>query len=158
MKNSPSQLPPDVRKKICEALRGVLTDGIDLHSQTKIAHWNIKGPHFAALHPLFDTFATDLAAQNDEIAERILTLGTLAVGTVRHVAKNSRLPDYPQDLTRDLEHVRLLSERIGTWLQGARAARDVAVEAKDDDTMDLLTGHIQAFEKHAWFLHATLEG
>jgi len=157
MKNTPSQLPPELRKKICESLRAVLTDGIDLHSQIKIAHWNIKGPHFAALHPLFDTFATDLAAQNDELAERILTLGTLAVGTVRHAAKNSRLPDYPQELTKDLEHVRLLTERIGTWLTGARQARELAIECKDDDTMDLLTKHIQAFEKHAWFLHATLE-
>ena len=157
MKNSPSQLPAEARKKICEALRSVLTDGIDLHSQIKVAHWNIKGPQFAALHPLFDTFATDLAAQNDELAERILTLGILAVGTARHVAKNSRLPDYPQDLTRDLEHVRLLAERIGTYLEGQRGARDVATEHKDDDTVDLLTGMIQAFEKHAWFLHATLE-
>lgn len=157
MKNTPSQLPPELRKKICESLRAVLTDGIDLHSQIKIAHWNIKGPHFAALHPLFDTFATDLAAQNDELAERILTLGTLAVGTVRYAAKNSRLPDYPQELTRDLEHVRLLTERIGTWLVGARQAREVALECKDDDSVDLLTQQIQAFEKHAWFLHATLE-
>ncbi len=157
MKNSPSELPQKARKQICESLRTVLTDGIDLHSQIKVAHWNIKGPQFAALHPLFDTFATDAAAQNDEIAERIRTLGELAIGTARHVAKNSRLPDYPQDLTKDMEHVQLLAERIGAWLVGARAARDVAVEHKDDDTMDLLTGMIQAFEKHAWFLHATLE-
>lgn len=158
MKNSPSHLAPDVRKKINEALRLVLTDGLDLHSQIKVAHWNIKGPHFAALHPLFDTFATDLATNMDDLAERILTLGGLAVGTARHVARNSRLPDYPQELTKDLEHVKLLAERIGAWLVGARSARDVALEAKDDDTVDLLTGMIQGFEKHAWFLHATIEG
>lgn len=158
MKNSPSHLAPDVRKKINEALRLVLTDGLDLHSQIKVAHWNIKGPHFAALHPLFDTFATDLATHMDDLAERILTLGGLAVGTARHVARNSRLPDYPQELTKDLEHVKMLAERIGAWLVGTRSARDVALEAKDDDTVDLLTGMIQGFEKHAWFLHATLEG
>lgn len=158
MKNSPSQIPIDVRKKVCEALRAVLTDGLDLHSQIKVAHWNIKGPQFAALHPLFDTFATDLAVHNDTLAERILTLGTLAVGTARHVAKHSRLPDYPQDLTKDLEHVRLLAERIGAYLVGVRSARDLAMEHKDDDTIDVLTGIVTMFEKHAWFLHATLEG
>ena len=158
MKNSPSHLSEKTRKKITEALRPVLVDGLDLHSQIKVAHWNIKGPHFAALHPLFDTFATELAANMDELAERILTLGALAVGTSRHVAKHSRLSDYPQNLTRDLEHVKLLVERIGTWLDGARAAREVAMEVKDDDTVDLLTGQIQGFEKHSWFLIATLEG
>ncbi|MCA8974213.1 MAG: DNA starvation/stationary phase protection protein Dps [Planctomycetes bacterium] len=157
MKNSPSQLPAEVRKSICDALRGVLTDGIDLHSQIKVAHWNIKGPQFAALHPLFDSFATDLAVHNDTIAERILTLGGLAVGTARHVASTSRLADYPQDVTKDLEHVRLLSERIGTYLVGVRAARDLAAEHKDDDTVDALTAIAVLFEKHAWFLHATLE-
>ncbi|MBX3462953.1 MAG: DNA starvation/stationary phase protection protein Dps [Planctomycetes bacterium] len=156
MKPSPSQLPPETRQRICDALLPVLIDGIDLFSQIKVAHWNIKGPQFAALHPLFDQFATDLQTQNDGLAERILTLGSLAVGTARHVARHSRLPDYPQHVTRDLEHVKLLAERIGAYLAGVRAARAVAVEQGDDDTVDVLTGIVTMFEKHAWFLHATL--
>ncbi len=151
MKTSPSNLSADARAKICDALRGVLTDGLDLHSQIKVAHWNIKGPQF-------DTFATDLAVHNDGIAERILTLGGLAVGTARHVAKASRLEDYPQDVTRDLEHVKLLSTRIEAYLAGVRQARAVADGLGDDDTVDPLTGIITMFEKHAWFLHATLGG
>jgi starvation-inducible DNA-binding protein len=157
MKNSPSQIPAEARTKLCDALRGVLTDGLDLHSQIKVAHWNIKGPQFAALHPLFDTFATDLATQNDTVAERIRTLGGLAVGTSRHIAKHSRLPEYPQEVTKDLEHTKLLADRIGTYLMGARAARDVAIEQKDDDTNSVLTDIVTMFEKHAWFLHATLD-
>lgn len=158
MKNTPSHLPEKARKSICEALRAVLVDGLDLYTQLKVAHWNIKGPQFAALHPLFDQFATDQAANNDEVAERILTLGHLAVGTARHVARKSRLPDYPQDVTKDLEHVALLAERIGAHLEGLRAAREVAKRLDDEDTFDLLTGMVEAFEKHAWFLHATLGG
>jgi starvation-inducible DNA-binding protein len=156
MPNTPSPLSAEARKQVSEALRAVLTDGLDLYTQLKVAHWNIKGPHFAALHPLFDTFATDQAANNDEVAERILTLGHLAVGTARHVAKQSRLPDYPQQVTKDLEHVALLADRIGKHLEGQRAAREVAKVQADEDTFDLLTGMIEQFEKHAWFLHATL--
>ncbi|MEZ6036012.1 MAG: DNA starvation/stationary phase protection protein Dps [Planctomycetota bacterium] len=156
MKNSPSQLSREVREKIVEALLPVLIDGLDLHSQIKVAHWNIKGPHFAALHPLFDQFATDLATLNDGLAERALTLGGMAVGTTRHVAKHSRLQDYPENVTKDMEHVALLADRIGHYLQGVRAAREVAIELKDDDTVDTLTGIVTMFEKHAWFLHASL--
>jgi len=158
MNNTPSHLPAKARQAICDALRAVLTDGLDLYTQIKVAHWNIKGPQFAALHPLFDQFATEQAANNDEVAERILTLGELAVGTSRHVAKHSRLADYPQDTTKDLRHVELLAERIGAFLVGMRAARDVAKQHEDEDTFDLLTGMIAQFEKHAWFLHATLGG
>jgi starvation-inducible DNA-binding protein len=156
MKNTPSPLSDKARKAITEALRAVLTDGLDLYTQLKVAHWNIKGAHFAALHPLFDQFATDQAANNDDVAERILTLGHLAVGTARHVARHSRLDDYPQDVTKDLEHVGLMAARIGGHLDGLRAAREVAKKHADEDTFDLLTGMVEQFEKHAWFLHATL--
>ncbi len=156
MKNTPSSLSADARKQVCDALRAVLTDGLDLYLQLKVAHWNIKGPQFTSLHPLFDTFATDQAANNDEIAERVRTLGQLAIGTSQHVAKNTRLKEYPQELTKDLEHVQQLVERIGVNLEGMRSAREVAEEHGDEDTFDLLTGMIEQFEKHSWFLHSTL--
>lgn len=156
MHESPNPLSPEARGSICKALLGVLTDGLDLQSQVKVAHWNIKGPHFVALHPLFDGFATDVAARNDEIAERVLTLGGLAVGTSKHVAKHSTLPDYPQEVTQDLEHVKLLAQRIDGYLATVRKGRDVADEHDDQDTVDLLTAVVQLFEKHSWFLRATL--
>jgi starvation-inducible DNA-binding protein len=143
--------------KVADTLNERLADGLDLHSQIKVAHWNIKGPHFAALHPLFETFAVSLANHNDSIAERAVTLGGRAFGTVRHVAKSSTLPDYPQETTRDLDHVKLLAERIEKYLDGARASRAIAEEKKDTDTVDLLTGIVTEFEKHAWFLRASLD-
>jgi len=157
MYRSPSHLPEDARAKVADALNARLADGLDLHSQIKVAHWNIKGPQFAALHPLFETFAVGLAEHNDAVAERAVTLGARAYGTVRHVAKASKLADYPQDTTRDLEHVKLLAERIEAYLDGVRASRTVGEAVGDTDTVDLLTGIITAFEKHAWFLRASLE-
>ena len=157
MYKSPSHLPEDARKKIAESLNSRLADGIDLHGQIKVAHWNIKGPNFASLHPLFETFAVSLAAHNDEIAERAVTLGGRAHGTARHVAKTSNIPEYPQDATRDLEHVKLLAERIDVYLRGMRETRDVAEKLGDTDTHDMATLIVTEFEKHAWFLRATLE-
>src|SRR5215831_20145482 len=97
MYQSPSHLPPEARAKIADALNARLADGIDLHSQTKVAHWNVKGPQFAALHPLFESFAASLAGFNDTIAERVVTLGGKAYGTARHVGSASRIPEYPQE-------------------------------------------------------------
>lgn len=153
---SPSKLPEQVRSRINETLNARLADGLDLHSQIKVAHWNIKGPHFSSLHPLFETFANSLAAHNDAIAERAVTLGGKAYGTARHVAGASRLPEYPRDTTRDLDHVRLLAERIEAYLDGLRESRTLADELRDTDTVDLLTGIVTEFEKHDWFLRASL--
>lgn len=157
MYRSPSPLPEDARRTLVETLNARLADGLDLHGQIKVAHWNVKGPQFAALHPLFETFAEGLAGFNDDIAERAVTLGGRAYGTARHVAKVSQLPEYPQETTRDMEHVKLLAERFDTYLEGARSSRAVAEKAGDTDTVDLLTEVISDFEKHAWFLRASLE-
>src|SRR5216110_1598802 len=123
MFSSPSPLSEKARTQIAETLNARLADGLDLHSQIKVAHWNIKGPQFAALHPLFETFAVGLAAFNDAVAERAVTLGGRAYGTTRHTAQSSRIAEYPQDTTRDLEHVRLLAERFDVYLGGLRESR-----------------------------------
>jgi starvation-inducible DNA-binding protein len=157
MYRSPSNLPENSRARISGALDAALADGLDLHSHIKVAHWNVKGPHFAALHPLYETFAVDLAASNDEVAERAVTLGARVHGTARHVAKTSRVPEYPIEAVRDLETVQHLADRIEAYLEGVRKARDVADGDGDQDTVDLLTGIVEKFEKHAWFLRATQE-
>lgn len=157
MYKSPSHLPEQARAKIAEALNARLADGLDLHSQIKVAHWNIKGPQFAALHPLFETFAVGLAGFNDDIAERAVTLGAKAYGTARHVAKASKLPEYEQETTRDLEHVRLLAERFDKYLVELRGSRTLAEQNGDTDSVDLFTQVITEFEKHTWFLRASLE-
>ena len=157
MYRSPSHLPEDARVEVANQLNARLSDGLDLHSQIKVAHWNIKGPQFAALHPLFETFAVSLAAFNDSIAERAVTLGARAYGTARHVARASALAEYPQETSRDLEHVRLLAERFDKYLEGVRQSRSVTEKLEDTDTVDLLTGIVTEFEKNAWFLRASLE-
>jgi len=158
MRPSPSKLSEKSRDKIAQALNEILADGLDLHSHIKVAHWNIKGPQFGALHPLFETFAVGLAIHNDDIAERAVTLGALAAGTARHVAKSSRLAEYPAQTTRDMQHAQLLAERFETYLGGVRAARALALKHGDDDTVDLLTAVVREFEKNGWMLRATLEG
>jgi starvation-inducible DNA-binding protein len=156
MYRSPSRLPEETRRRIAEALDATLADGLDLHGQIMVAHWNVKGPHFAALHPLFETFATTLAGFNDAVAERAVTLGARVRGTARHVARASRLPELPENATRDLELVGLLADRFDGYLESVRASRSVA-EKDDQDTVDLLTGVVEQLEKDAWFLRASLE-
>ncbi|MCC6409206.1 MAG: DNA starvation/stationary phase protection protein Dps [Planctomycetes bacterium] len=153
---SPSPLEADERLRIASALETTLLDGLDLYMQIKVAHWNVKGPQFASLHPLFETFAVSLGGFNDAIAERAVTLGLVVRGTARDTATASRVAELPAGKIRDLELVALLAERFEGYLAGVRDTRDIADEADDQDTVDLLTGVIEEFEKHSWFLRATL--
>jgi hypothetical protein len=88
----------DIRQKVIGLLNLHLACTFDLMSQTKQAHWNVKGPHFIGLHELFDSLAEKLEKHIDTIAERVTTLGGVALGTVRMVAGASTLEEYPADI------------------------------------------------------------
>ncbi len=152
-----NDLGQEARKKMVVLLNQHLADAFDLMSQTKQAHWNVKGPHFMELHELFDTFAAGLAAYVDMIAERCTALGGYATGTARMAAANSSLDEYPTSIIRDMDHVQALADRYAAMAQNVREAIDAADEAGDKDTADLFTEISRDLDKWLWFLEAHLQ-
>lgn len=151
-------IPQENREQLVELLNQHLADTFDLMSQTKQAHWNVKGRDFYQLHELFDELAANLSGHVDSIAERATSLGGLAMGTARMAAENSRLPEYPTDITESMQHVECLAERYATTANGLRAAIDQAADLDDQVTSDLFTAILQDVDKHLWFLEAHLQG
>src|SRR5579885_2041657 len=92
-----NDLREQTRRAMIDLLNQQLADVLDLGLQAKQAHWNVKGPHFIGLHELFDKVADELEEFTDEIAERAVELGGIALGTLQVTAKTSRLPVYPLD-------------------------------------------------------------
>ena len=150
-------LAPDTRERMIDLLNQQLADTFDLMSQTKEAHWNVKGPQFYQLHELYDELAAELLGWVDMIAERATALGGLATGTVRMAASASRLPEYPLEAVRDLETVKVLVERYANLAASTRAGMDAADQAGDQSTMDLLTEVSRGLDKSLWFLEAHLQ-
>ena len=131
-----------------------LADVLDLGLQAKQAHWNVKGPHFIGLHELFDKVAEGLEEFTDEIAERAVELGGVALGTVQIVSKISRLPAYPLSISSGREHVTALSSALAKFGATTRAAIDTAAKAGDADTADLFTEVSRGVDKLLWFVEA----
>jgi starvation-inducible DNA-binding protein len=132
-------LAPDVRSEMIALLNQQLANTFDLYSQTKQAHWNVKGAQFYPLHELFDKLAEELEGYADLIAERATALGGLAQGTVRLSAANSRLAEYPSDVTDSMATVEALAERYAALGAGTRQAIEAAHNQGDLDTADLFT-------------------
>ena len=153
---SASALPEAARMAVIAGLNSSVCDVIDLMTHIKLAHWNIKGPLFSAVHPLLDTFAAAAVDHGDALAERATALGGHIYATARHVAEHTRLTEYPQDTSRGIDHVRHLSERMQECLQGLRNTRQVAEAQQDDDSVDLVTGIVVDLEQKTWFLLAHL--
>lgn len=154
MHKTRNDLPESARKKIVELLNARLADAIDLSTQAKQAHWNVKGPEFIGLHDLFDKIHAAVDDAVDEIAERAVQLGGRAMGTARVVAKSSSLSEYPHDIHTCRDHVSALSDALASFGKNVRAAIDAADELGDADTADLFTGVSRTIDKYLWFVEA----
>jgi starvation-inducible DNA-binding protein len=152
-----NDLSREAREDIVALLNQQLADTFDLYSQTKQAHWNVKGAQFFQLHELFDKLATELAGYTDMIAERATTLGGLAQGTVRMSAANSQLAECELDVTDSLPTVEALAERYAALASSTRRAIESAEGQSDADTADLFTEVSRGLDKALWFLEAHLQ-
>ncbi|MDJ0706386.1 MAG: DNA starvation/stationary phase protection protein Dps [Leptolyngbyaceae cyanobacterium MO_188.B28] len=149
-------LAADVRSQVVDILSLSLAATLDLKTQTKQAHWNVKGMDFYQLHELFDELASELEDYVDMVAERITALGSTAMGTARIAASDSILPEYPYDIVTGEEHVSALAERFAAYAAHVRTAIDQTDELGDADTSDLYTEISRTIDKRLWFLEAHL--
>lgn len=142
------------REQVIDLLNSRLADAIDLQSQAKQAHWNVKGMNFIALHELFDQVSTGILTHIDDLAERVTTLGGTALGTVRVAAETSTLAQYPLEITDGEAHVDALSTALASFGKSVRKNIDDADGLGDKDTADLFTGISRDIDKLLWFVEA----
>jgi starvation-inducible DNA-binding protein len=150
-------LPEDSRQKLVALLNSRLADTLDVNTQTKFAHWNVKGNDFYQLHLLFDQIAEHLEDQVDLIAERITALGGRAHGTLRQAAQASSIEEYDTEVVKGLDHVRTLSDRVATLANSIRESIDSADELGDAGTSDLLTQIVRDLDKDLYFLESHIQ-
>lgn len=149
-----NDLPLEARARIADLLNRLLADCIDLQTQCKQAHWNVKGPSFIALHKLFDEINEDVEEYVDLLAERIVQLGGVAEGTARVVVERSTLAAYPLALASGDDHVEALSSALAAFGRNARKAIDELDELADKDGADILTEISRGTDKWLWFVEA----
>jgi starvation-inducible DNA-binding protein len=147
----------ETRGSMIEMLNARLADSLDLKSQAKQAHWNVKGMSFIALHELFDQVATEVEAYSDLLAERVTILGGTAEGTVRVAAEKSSLTQYPMEITEGRDHVDALTSALAAFSKHTRANVDDADDAGDKITADLFTEVARGTDKLLWFVEAHLQ-
>ena len=150
-------LPAENRAAVVDQLNQHLADLFDLFSQTKYAHWNVKGRPFYQLHLLFDELAKTVEGSVDEVAERITALGGLARGTARMAVENSRLEEFPVDTISAEDVLRVMADRYAAAAEHVRGGIDQTEEQGDKGSADLLTAIVQRLDKSLYFLESHLQ-
>jgi len=150
-------IPAEKRDQVNGILNQNLANSLDLFSQVKQAHWNVKGNDFWQLHKLFDEVAEAVEEWTDMIAERVGALGGYANGTARMAASSSDLPEFPTDITEGMQYVSAVTDRLGQYSNAAREAIDQTDKLGDLVTSDLFTEISRDADKYIYFLQAHLQ-
>ncbi len=150
-------IPQSNRDALIDLLNITLATALDLKTQVKQAHWNVKGMNFFQLHELFDEMAGELEEFVDTLAERATILGGYAYGTARMAGSNSTIQEYPVSAVDGRDHVIALADRYATFGKLLREYIEKAEAQNDADTADLFTEVSRAIDKRLWFLEAHLQ-
>ena len=154
----------DTRHKLVALLNQTLADTSDLYSQTKQAHWNVKGKDFYQLHLLYDELAEKLEEPADLVAERVVLLGGYAFGTVRMAAQTSRISPFPgadqeadEDALNDPSFLTTLADRWAEYAVHIREDNGKADELGDPGTTDLYDQITHIADRGLWFVEGHLQ-
>jgi starvation-inducible DNA-binding protein len=149
----PVALSWDARLYSCERLNRLLADTQILYAHYKKHHWLMRGATFYQLHLLLDKHAGEQLALVDLLAERVQTLGGVAVGDPRHVAEITRIPRPPDGVEEVPAMLSRLLQAHELILSDAHDAAARVAEQGDDGTNDILVSDvIRTGELQAWFL------
>ena len=138
---------------VVAGLQQLLADFQVYYTNLRGFHWEIKGRGFFVLHEKFEDMYNDAAAKIDEIAERILTLGGTPENKFSEYLKVARVTEV-SGVSRSSEAVEHVLETYKHFIAEERKLIDVANEANDAVTVDMLTGYLKEQEKMIWMLVA----
>ncbi|MFE4831930.1 Dps family protein [Streptomyces sp. NPDC056672] len=153
VKQFPVGLTYEARMYSCQRLNKVLADSQILYGLYKKHHWLMRGATFYQLHLVLDKHAGEQLDIIDTIAERVQSLGGVAVGDPRHVAEITSIPRPPNGVEEVPAMLSRLLEAHEAILIDAHDASARTAEWGDDGTIDLLVSQvIRSGERQAWFL------
>ena len=151
----PIALAEEARVESAQVLNEILADSAILYAMYKKHHWLVSGPTFYQLHLLFDKHAEEQLELIDLLAERVQSLGGIAVGDPRHAAELtsiSRPPDGAEPVPVMIDR---LLDAHETIIEKVRAAIKVTEDNEDYGTNDLLMGDVlRRHELQVWFISA----
>lgn len=144
-----------MENKLTTELNQLLSDFHIYYQNARGAHWNIKGPRFFELHTKFEELYTEALTNIDEIAERILTIGGRPDHTLETYLKKSNIHSV-QDESNDETLVKMIVNNLGTLINQENTIKELASEAGDNETEDMMIGLVNIQEKTLWMFNSWL--
>ncbi|GGF91844.1 Dps family protein [Paenibacillus abyssi] len=118
-------------------------------------HWYVKGPNFFALHAKFEELYNESTLIMDELAERVLTIGGQPYSTLKEHLAEASIKEAKGGESADAM-LKSLIDDLNQLAKETSEAAEMAEEAGDEPTADMLIGKQEWMEKTVWMLKACL--
>jgi len=153
VRDLPIGLSSEIRQQHADALNQLLADTITLYSMYKKHHWQVSGHTFYQLHLLFDKHANEQLELVDLIAERVQSLGGVAIGMPHDVAERTTIERPPAGVETVPVLIDRLLEAHEIIIKEARVIAKLADQNDDLTTNDLLASEVlPTNELQVWFV------
>jgi len=125
------------------------------YQNLRAIHWNIKGENFFELHLKYEELYTRTQEIIDELAERILTLGSTPLHRFQDYLKTSNLKENEtiHDGKKGMEYIHRAQDEL---LKLERVILSEASEINDEGTNALMSDLVREKEKTNWMFAAWL--
>lgn len=150
--NTPTDLTAEATHEISTALNAILADTFALYLKTKSFHWHVSGPHFGALHLLFDEQAAQVLAMTDPLAERVRKLGGTTMRSIGQISRTQRVLDNDADYVEPSEMLAELRDDNRMLTTHLREVHDLCASHRDVAATSLIEAWIDESERRTWFL------
>ena len=140
-------------QNVVNELSVLLADFQVFYSNLRNFHWNVKGHGFFVLHSKYEELYNDAAEKIDEVAERILQLGSTPESRFSVYLQTSEIKE-ADVVSCSKEALDLLLDYYKTLIARERRIIEVASDAHDDTTVSLVGDFIKEQEKTVWMLVA----
>ncbi len=140
-------------KVVVEKLNELLANYSVFYQNVRGYHWNIKGENFFELHQKFEELYDNLFSKIDEIAERILTLGSVPNHAFSAYYKLSEIED--SDYVSDgVTAIKQILDSLKVVIKLQREILDISDDADDEGTNAIMSDYIREQEKLYWMYSA----
>ena len=143
------------RQKVGDGLAHYLADIYLLYLKTQNFHWNVRGPHFYSLHKFFEELYQELGEAVDTVAERIRAMHMSAPASFTQFLKLTSLEEETATLASE-EMLKQLLHDHQVITRNLLRLFELAEQAEDEATVDLITERLRVHEKAAWMIRSTL--
>ncbi len=118
-------------------------------------HWFVKGNNFYTLHEKFEEIYDETTAHLDEIAERLVMLNYKPAASLKEFLELTSLKEATGNES-EVEMVNSIINDLKIIDQEFAKGIELADEANDDVSADMITGIRASLQKHIWMLTAFL--